>query len=1033
MPDGAKFCQNCGALTASAAEKNFCESCGLELPKGAKFCTVCGAAVSKTSTAEVKPSDVLAPVTPIEPVSIAPAADLTKAAEEIGNSAVSITANEQPAYSIPEPSSDFSMPEINTESNEFASAPTIFEQSEFGYIPEAPVIEEAPAIEEIPAMPETPVMPAAPVMPETPVASVTPVTPVMPAAPEPTGYSAAAASYGAPTAAPAPTPTVAPTYAPAPNVQPENPFGNYGMGAAAVTAKPIKKKNALKPILITLGAILGAALIAAGVLFFVNKSFLFNLVLGNSGYAAMVEGNSIKDITNNIDVGAMSQGIKSATNSIAGTLTQMSNYSSGIVTTSVKPMMYSTSIDPSSVDFKTLVNQLGNIMRETYGANSANISVDFDAELTDTALSQLPGLLNCSSKDIEEVLKLINNSGFSVEVTADGKALESTVEMTNGSLKINAKTVVTENGDAYLVLPFVSEKAFMMKIGTGYTASAGQVSNVCLELDEKELKRIIDKLVSIYIDVYKSGEIEVRDGEISVSGVTAKGKYITTTLKGSNFADLFKRIIDAFANDSYLCQQLSKFFGECGMPVTDAQIKSTLQSMTKAINIPDDAFKLVVETVTDNSCRVLAKSYSIVASNKAMKISAVGDLTAKDSNTAALAVEIDQKPIAALIMEKTSETDGVCTVTIYNDNSSVSAKIKYSGVKKTTFNGKPFVEGTYEISMVLPADFTGAENADEISALISSAKIIMSVTAENDSTIKETVSFELQQYGKISATALLTISDKANGVEIPSDVIDITDAVGTNTDKIPESLKNDVISYVKDVKNAVKNQNGGELGKALEEALNELINVAENGPSADISDIQDLILDISEEMNEVMEFDEKYQNENEKLSNLSKILVQKYESLIKQISENGLNMTEKQFDNYNKLFAMLTEEKDALEKNYQQENPNAPIISGSSKADEIDFSTLDVTSLSQIFAEYVMRYDAVQREHASEIANNYELNALANEVNTIFETACDDFDNLMDVYKAGSLNLSLLRKSRKSTNTFALAVEALEQATAAVV
>ena len=45
----------------------------------------------------------------------------------------------------------------------------------------------------------------------------------------------------------------------------------------------------------------------------------------------------------------------------------------------------------------------------------------------------------------------------------------------------------------------------------------------------------------------------------------------------------------------------------------------------------------------------------------------------------------------------------------------------------------------------------------------------------------------------------------------------------------------------------------------------------------------------------------------------------------------------------------------------------------------------------------------------------------------------EDYDNFYDVLKADNLNLSLLRKYRKSTQAFALAVEALEDATATVV
>ena len=990
-----------------AAEKSFCENCGLELPKGAKFCTVCGAAVTKKASAEVKPSDVLTPVTPSEPVSIAPAVDLAKTTELSENTVAAVTVNTESAFSIPIPASDISMPSVGAAPVEEPAsvipepvpAPSSFEESDIGFIPEAPVITESPVI------------------------------------PEPTGYSAAAASYAAPTAAPAPAPTAAPAYTASPNNQMENPFGDFGTGAAAVAAKPIKKKSVLKPILIAVGSLIVAVLIAAGVLFFVNKSLLFNIVLGNSGYAAMVEGNSIKEVTDKIDVGAMSQGIKSATGSMAGALTQLSNKTSGITTTSVTPMMSSSISNIGSVDFKTLVNQLGDIMRETYGANSAKISMDFNAELTDTALAQLTSSLKCTKKEVEEIINLINNSGFSADVTADGKALETSMEMTGGSLKLNAKTVITEDGNVYLVLPFVSEKAFMLKIGTGYTASAGQVSDIYLEIEEKELKRIIDKLVSVYVDVYKSSEIAVRDGEISIAGATAKGKYITATLNGSKITEMIKKMGDALANDSYLCGKLAKFMSDCGLPVSAEQIKSTLQSVFSMVGIPDNSFTMTIETVTDNSCRVLAKSYYISANGQSTKFSVVGDFntSTKNGNTAAVAVDINEKTIASVLFEKASDTDGVCTVTVYDNNTSVSAKVKYSGVKETTFNGKPTFEGDFEISMVLPADFTQAGNSDAVAAVISSAKIAFSVKVENGNTLKETVSLEIPQYGKLSANSTFTTEDKPNGISIPSDVIDITDAAGATADEIPESLKKDVISYLKDLKNAVKNQNAGELGNKLASSLGDLIDLAENGPSADTYEIGNLMIAIANEKSEVMMFDEQYNSENLKLSNKAQMLVKKYEALETAIADKNFTMTEKEFEAFKNTFATLTAEKDALQKEFEAENPQTPSVEYTTKAESIDFSTLDFKSLSLILMEYEVRYYSVLEQYSDLFNSGSEINTLVGETNTKYETALEDYDNLYDVYQAGSLNLSLLRKSRKSTQAFALSVEALEKAAASTI
>ena len=1049
MPDGAKFCPSCGTLTAKAeANKSFCANCGLELPKGAKFCTVCGAAVASKANIEIKPSDVLSPVTPSEPISVSPAVVLDKTPDESPVSVSEVKINAEPAYSIPTPASDASMPAIDSETAKKDSEPNILDQIEFGYVSESPVIEEAPVLEEVPVMPETPVMPVmpeAPVISETPAPEAAPVMPETPAMTAPTGYSSAAASYSAPSPTYTAAPTPAPAYTPSPNNQMENPFGDYGMGAAAVATKPIKKKSVLKPILIAVGSLLGAALIAAGVLFFVNKSLLFNIVLGNSGYAGMVEGNSIREVTDKIDFNAMSQSIKSATNSASSLLTsQFSGLSSIVSTTGVTPMMASN-VYGSSVDFSTFVKSIGETMRDAYGANSAKISIDLGAELTDTGLSQLSSAMNCSKKDIEEVLKLINQSNISVDVSADEKAFESGIEFSNGSLKLNAKAVITEDGNAYLVLPFVSEKSLMLKVGSGYTASAGQVSDVYLEIDEKELKRITEKLVSIYIDVYKSSEITVKDGEISVAGVTAKGKYITAKLNGEKIAEIIWKIGESFANDNYLCEKIAKFLNDCGLPITAEQLQKSLQSMfntdsyQKMVNgskLSLGNVEMVIETVTDNSCRVLAKSYSFGESGKSsVKISAVGDLnlSTKTGNTAALAIEADGQTLVSALFEKSSDTDGVCTVNANIDNNKFSIKVKYSGVKQTTFRGKTTAEGTYEISFVLPADFTQTGNSAEIYSILGSAKIVMSVKIENENTVKETVSFEIPQYGKLSADATLTVEDKSNGVSIPSDVLDISAVADSNGNEIPESLKKDIISYLKDMKNAVNSQNAGNLGDLIVESLDNAIDLAENGPSADSDDISDLLLSIEEEKSEIIQFDEMYQNEDEALSLKAEELVKKYERLSSSITDKIFDMTQKEFDGFRNTLATLTAEKDALQKEYESVNPQFPNITNGSKAEEIDFMSLEHREVSLLYAEYYARFEAVVMKNYELLQNDSRIYALAEEASDAYEKATEDYNNFYDVLKADNLNLSLLRKYRKSTQAFALAVEALEDATATVV
>lgn len=1023
IPDSSKFCTNCGATVGAPTEnKQFCENCGLELSKGAKFCAVCGASVNKGASAEVKPFDVLSPVTLGAPVSASTEAK-TEALSEIGNTEVVPAENVESGYSIPIPTSDTSMPTIDKSDavpapaskqpwgnegerlwqaaeNKAAavSAPTNLESSEAGCIPESNFSEQ------------------------------------------PTGYSAAAASYSAP--APTPAPMTAPAYtAPAavPQNNPmENPFGDYGMGAAAAVVKPIKKKSIAKYILIPVLSVIGAVLIAAGVLFFVNRSLFFNIILGNSGYAAMVEGNSIKEITNKIDMAALSDGIKSATTrssaSFSGAISGMGGAGYGITPTGSSYGIANSVA--SGIDAKAMIESVNKAMSERYGVNSVKISAKLNVELTDSFKAQLAGLMysagnDTADNDIDELLKMINNFGFVVDLTSSEKALECGFEMNADGLKLNAKSIVDENGNVYLMLPFVSDKAFMMNIGTTSASQAGQVNTVCLELDEKELKRIIEKLVNTYLDVYKSCEIKVEDSEIVVAGESVKGKYIKVNFTGAKMAEFAAKACEVIADDSYLCGKLATFLTDCGASMTEEQLKSAIKSVSGMWDkvIPQTC-GLVIETVTDNNCKVLAKSYSAVSgSTTASKVSFAGDfnISTKNGKTAAFAIEIEEKPVFTLYLEKTSDADGSCKITIYDNNKKISLIAKYSDVKEATFCGKPITEGKIEISVDVPADFT-EDNASfgEISAVINTAKIIVSIKSDGDGKVIEEFVLDVPQYGKISMNAEVTAENKSGGISVPSDVIDFTE-IGKSADEIPEEMQKEIIAYLKDMKSAVRGQNAGKLGDALSAGLDMIIGVAERGPSADRSDIRELMDDIADMLREVGNFDKQYNNADEVLSARANALVEEIGKLYSNVSRKGYNMTEDEYNAFKSEYSRFSAVKESLEQEYAA-GMGGPTGFGT-RADEVEFNELDIDSLTIIILEYVSRYSAaVSMANSAMGANTGELEALLNDAEEKYETAAEDYTNLYDLYNSGTLNLSYLRKSRKSTKVFAYAVEALEDA-----
>lgn len=1027
IPDNAKFCANCGAaVSAPANDKKFCENCGLELPKGARFCAVCGAAVNGGSAPEVKPADVLAPVTLGAPVSADLSSEKTAELAENHVSEVVPAENVESGYPIPVPTSDVSMPAIDkteaapapvskepwgnegellwqaSEKKSAVPEPAVLESSDIGFIPESNYTEPAPTA---------------------------------------TGYSAAAISNSAPMPennAPVSAPTYsAPVYT-APQVNPNgDPYMDYQAGAAAVAVKPIKKKNIAKRILIPVLAVIGAALIAAGVIFFVNRSLFFSIILGKSGYAAMVEGNSIRSVTDKIDMAALSDGIKQATTTSAGSYSSL--FTGASRNSDIAPMMsYSGSAGSmaSSIDLKKLVSSLNETFLEAYGANSVKITTDINAELTDTFKAQIAGMLNCSESQINEIIAQINDVKFAGDITAAENAYEVGFEVTAAGLKLNAKSVIAEDGKVYLMLPFASDKAFMINVGTASAEQAGQVKNVYLELDEKELKRITDKLVNVYLEVYKSCEITSESGEITAAGVTAKGEHITVNLTGTKLTELIRKIADTIMNDSYFCGKLSTFMSECGFDIPESQLKNTVTGIVNMITIPDGA-GIVIETITDNSCRVLAKSYSVLSSGKTTgKASFVGDLSlsTKNGNSAGIEVKLEDKTFFDVSWTKASDFEGSFIISSYVDDNKISVMVKYSNITEATFCGKKINTGDFEISLQTPVDFTGSnEQMGQILPIISSAKISLSVRTDGENKMVETITLDIPQYGKLTANVSAVVENNSAGVSVPSDCIDITDIGELSADEIPEELKKEVIAYLRDVKNAIKGQNAGELGDGLASALDAIISIAENGPAADAYDVSNFLESLTEQIQEVRNFDDTYNNEDEALSEKAKALANKMASLMMNASRKASNMTKKEFDAFRESFTEYVAEADALRDEYIAASQGVPVGGKLTKADSVDFTTLDFQSLSAILIEYESRYASALRTANGMTMPSADVQSALAAAQTEYETVSEDYENLYDVYCTGSLNLSLLRKCRKSARTFAYAVEALEEAVASTI
>ncbi len=495
----------------------------------------------------------------------------------------------------------------------------------------------------------------------------------------------------------------APAFIPESPVTPASPFGSandnpFGdMGAAAVVATPIKKKSGAK-VGIIIAAAVAVLVAAAAIFFFTNKATALSLIMGKPGYATMVEGNSIKAATEKLDLPAVSNGIKSAS-SVVSAMTAvnndydaiddilgMSNTTSMQMSHGASPMMSLTagSAFDEGVDLEAIITSYYELMMNTYGVNSVNAALGINIDLSDS-------IKNMLGSETDEIIKLINGMTFTTSVTSSEDKLAASMAAESGSSVINAKTVFTKDGDVYLVLPFISDQGLKVKLPTTAT-SAPREEIKPLELDEKEIERLMGELVEIYLAEYKESAIEMENGELSAAGLTATGKLITAEFSGDALSDIFNKLVEHFANDEYFTTKLVDFANECGADITKEEYRD---SLLEEFNFDmEDSEKLIISTVVDNNGNVLAKSFKAVDGEENVKLTYVDS---KEQFT--LEVSESGKTVVSLVHDITSEKDGTVTIKCTDGNEgSFTVKMTYADADTAKFCGNDTVVGKYTLS-----------------------------------------------------------------------------------------------------------------------------------------------------------------------------------------------------------------------------------------------------------------------------------------------------------------------------------------------
>lgn len=673
-------------------------------------------------------------------------------------------------------------------------------------------------------------------------------------------------------------------------------------GAAAAA---VKKGNGGKIVLFSILGVILVAVAAVAVMFFTNRAAFLSTLMGKEKYATMVEGTSIKNATDKLDIPSITNGIKSAsgTYQILSSNYGMSplaglSYSSSAKT---KPMM-SYASSALEADLKKYSEELSKALLENYGANCVSETVSFDIQLTDATKKLIKDEMG--SDDYELFLELIDVlQGSSFNATVSAKDSTSAITMsTKGTIAVDAK-VVMDGQDMYISLPFASDKVF--KITVNAPSESYYEEFKPLELDEKEVERLITECVEIYLDHYKKSSIEMDNGSIKAAGVTVEGKLITAEFKGESLYQLFYDITEHIVSDDYFAAQMVDYINSFDNDITKKEFKDEILDMFDPDDFEKDD-KLIIKTVIDRNGNVLGKTITAVSfGDTAFEISyadsdkefgAEVDVPDEDFNITVSGEKQDKETTKCVVKIKTYDDEEYGFNVVFKDN----------GTK--TFCGKDIPCGELTVRMLLPESFSDQLGAEAFAA-INGASLSFNVNVQDENTIEYTVNLSVQNYGSFHADSKITVSNDDSALTVPANAIDITGAVNGDFD---ENTMTVLSEFGKEVVEAFV--------KVLPEDLSSSIGLSDfddlfggfspsyGGAKADRDDIDYLIDFIREDIDTINEMlktgDTGYMTSRELESLLSD-----YQNLYLRIITKNYDMTEDEYydfyDEYDELWDQL--------------------------------------------------------------------------------------------------------------------------------
>ncbi len=710
-----------------------CKNCNAELSSTAKFCTVCG--------------------TPVEQPKVS--GTVCRSCGAVLAEGIKFCTTCGTAVEVPASQPVIPVPPMPVAPVAPAAAPQ----------PVAPVVPAAPVAPAAAPQPVAPVVSAAvpqPVNDVMPEVVPQPVNDVMPAsqpmddsAPKPSDFGMANAFNQAP-----------PAYTPPSVNNIDMDIAGIDMSAAsAAVVKPVKKNKMGLWIALGVVGVIAAVAVVCGVFF---RGVVANLFMGDNKYAAMVEGNAIKSVTENeLYKEAVAEYIDAFSTSMASAAAAANaDYTTSGGTTVM-----------SGIDLNGLIDTYNQTFMDTYGTDGATANLAFDIELSEAGKNALG-----FDSSFDEVIEIVNESQFEISFQAGEDALGLEIAATDAEkFTVNAQGVVFSDGTVAVKLPFATDKALKMTLDSeGNVTSAEEVD---FDIDSAEVERISTEIISIYLKYIELAEVTIEKDSLKAAKVEAEGRLITIVIDSDLFAEMTAEIINFLADDEYFTDKACELAELMGEEYTEADLKSDMKDSVDELKDGTE-FEITIKTLVDNNGRILAKGVGMD-----IKDDGEAEMTFVSGDAEqGFELEADGGSLTVRITEE-SLTDGKIRVDFEDADNKFGLNIDYEGVKTEKYLDKnDVVVGKFT------AYYAGTEDSEENGSAVT---VELETSVDGDKLIN-VISADVSEYGKFKLTMAVT-PENLDLTELPSDAVDFT-----NTDSWTDDENKANAQYLLDACNEIK-------------------------------------------------------------------------------------------------------------------------------------------------------------------------------------------------------------------------------------